>query len=99
LVNQTGNENIRLSLLRDYATNVPLYPQFQQYFRSRQPKLLVAWGGKDIVSVPPGTKAFRRDLPSAEIHFTEAEHFLLETNLLELRDLVLYFPESISLMD
>jgi pimeloyl-ACP methyl ester carboxylesterase len=91
LLNQTGNKNIRLSLLRDYANNVPLYLQFQQYFRSLQPKLLVAWGDKDIVFVPPDTKALRRDLPSAEVHFTEVGHVLLETNLLELRDLVLDF--------
>jgi pimeloyl-ACP methyl ester carboxylesterase len=91
LLNQPGNKDIQLSLLRDYATNVPLYPQFQQYFRSHQPKLLAAWGRKDIVFVPPGAKAFRRDLPSAEIHFIEAGHFLLETDLLELGDLVLDF--------
>ena len=91
LQNQVGNRDIQLALLRDYASNVPLYPQFQQYLRTHRPALLAAWGKNDVVFVPAGAAAFRRDLPAAEIVLIDAGHFLLETDLAELAGLVMGF--------
>jgi hypothetical protein len=31
--------------------------------------------------IPPGAKAFKRDVPDADVRFLEAGHFALETNL------------------
>ncbi|OAP55261.1 hypothetical protein AYL99_10234 [Fonsecaea erecta] len=88
---QIGNRDIQIDLLTDYRSNVPLYPQFQAYFRQQQPKLLAAWGENDIVFVPPGAKAFKKDLPNAEVVLLNAGHFLLETNLAEMSGIVLDF--------
>ncbi|OQV09987.1 hypothetical protein CLAIMM_14052 [Cladophialophora immunda] len=88
---QVGNRDIQIDLLTDYRSNVPLYPQFQAYFRQKQPKLLAAWGENDIVFVPPGAKAFKKDLPNAEVVLLNAGHFLLETNLAQMSGIVLDF--------
>jgi hypothetical protein len=34
--------------------------------------------------VPPGAKAFRRDIPDAEIRFYDTGHFALETHVHEI---------------
>src|SRR5215472_10885792 len=37
LMERPGNKEIQLDLFLDYASNVKLYPQFQEYFRNAQP--------------------------------------------------------------
>ena len=34
LISRPGNDKVQLKLLRDYATNVPMYPRVQEYFRA-----------------------------------------------------------------
>jgi hypothetical protein len=34
--------------------------------------------------LPPGAEAFKRDNPSAEVHFYETGHFALETHVAEI---------------
>lgn len=75
---------IQLDLVLSYRTNVALYPEFQKYFRDRQPPLLAVWGKNDPFFIPPGAEAYKRDLPDAEIHFLDAGHFALETHAAEI---------------
>jgi pimeloyl-ACP methyl ester carboxylesterase len=86
-----GAEEIQLDLIRDYRTNVALYPDFQTYFRAHQPPLLAAWGRHDPAFVPAGARAFKRDLPDAEVHLLDAGHFALETHADEIAALILDF--------
>jgi pimeloyl-ACP methyl ester carboxylesterase len=74
-----GNDQIQLALFRDYATNPPLYPAVQEYFRTSQVPLLAIWGAGDEIFGPDGARAFAKDLPDAEIHLIEGGHFLLES--------------------
>lgn len=76
-----GNEDIQLDLFLDYASNVALYPKFHEYFRKQHPPLLAVWGKNDPLFIPPGAEAFKRDNPNAEVHFFDAGHFALETQL------------------
>src|SRR5215813_13232629 len=39
-----GAHEAQLDLFLDYASNVDMYPQFQEYFREHQPPLLAVWG-------------------------------------------------------
>jgi len=80
LLARPGNDEIQLDLFLDYASNVALYPKFQEYFRAKQPPLLAVWGKHDPFFLPPGAEAFRRDIPGAEIHFYDTGHFALETH-------------------
>jgi len=80
LLARPGNDEIQLDLFLDYASNVALYPKFQEYFRTKQPSLLAVWGKNDPFFLPPGAEAFKRDNPNAEVHFYDTGHFALETH-------------------
>jgi pimeloyl-ACP methyl ester carboxylesterase len=84
LLARPGNDEIQLDLFLDYASNVALYPKFQEYFRSTQPPTLAVWGNSDPFFLPPGAEAFKRDNPCAEVHFFETGHFALETHAQEI---------------
>ena len=43
LLARPGNDEIQLDLFLDYASNVALYPKFQEYFRTQRPPLLAVW--------------------------------------------------------
>ena len=68
----------------DYASNVALYPAFQDYFRTRKPPLLAVWGKNDPFFLPPGAEAFKRDNANAEVRFYDTGHFALETHAEEI---------------
>jgi pimeloyl-ACP methyl ester carboxylesterase len=80
LLARPGNDEIQLDLFLDYASNVALYPKFQEYFRTKQTPVLAVWGKNDPFFLPPGAEAFKRDNPNAEVHFYETGHFALETH-------------------
>lgn len=84
LLSRPGNDEIQLDLFLDYASNVALYPKFQEYFRTKRPPLLTVWGKNDPFFLPPGAEAFKRDNPDAEVHFYDTGHFALETHVEEI---------------
>jgi pimeloyl-ACP methyl ester carboxylesterase len=83
LLGRPGNVDIQLDLFLDYASNVKLYPAFQEYFRRYKPPMLAIWGKNDPYFIPPGAEAFRRDNPRAAIQFLDTGHFALETHVEE----------------
>jgi len=91
LMARPGNDEIQLDLFLDYASNVALYPKFQEYFRTKQPPLLAVWGKNDPFFVPPGAEAFKKDIPAAEMHFLETGHFALETHHKEIAQAIREF--------
>jgi len=91
LLARSGNDEIQLDLFLDYASNVALYPKFQDYFRTRKPPLLAVWGKNDPFFLPPGGEAFKRDNPNAEVHFFDTGHFALETHSREIGSAILEF--------
>lgn len=91
LLDRPGNKDIQLDMLYDYRTNVPLYPQFQQFFRSRQPPTLIVWGKNDTIFPEAGAHPYLRDLPQAEIHLLDTGHFALEDKLDEMAPLIRKF--------
>ncbi len=88
LLTRPGNDEIQLDLFLDYASNVALYPKFQEYFRTTRVPLLAVWGKNDPFFLPPGAEAFRHDNPNAEIHFYDTGHFALETHVHEIADTI-----------
>ena len=75
-----GADDIQLDLILDYRSNVAAYPAFQKYFREHQPPLLAVWGKHDPAFIPPGARAYKKDLLDAEVHLLDAGHFALETH-------------------
>lgn len=88
LISRPGNDLVQLKLLRDYATNAPLYPRLHEYFRASQVPLLAVWGRGDEIFGPAGAQAFADDLPNAEIRLLDGGHFLLESALDEVAELI-----------
>jgi pimeloyl-ACP methyl ester carboxylesterase len=81
LLDRPGNKDVQLDLFHDYGSNVPLYPQFQAFFRDRQPPTLIVWGKNDKIFPADGAAPYLRDLPHAELHLLDTGHFALEDKL------------------
>jgi pimeloyl-ACP methyl ester carboxylesterase len=79
-LDRPGNGDIQLDMLYDYRTNVPLYPQFQAFFRKYQPPMLIVWGKNDFIFPPEGAFPYKQDLPNVETHLLDTGHFALETH-------------------
>jgi pimeloyl-ACP methyl ester carboxylesterase len=94
LLERPGNKEIQLDLFLDYASNVKLYPKFQEYFRKSKPPLLAIWGKNDPFFVPAGAEAFRKDMPGAKIEFLDTGHFALETHVIEIASTMKDFLEE-----
>ena len=77
-LDRPGNDAIQLDLLYDYQSNVALYPGWQEYFRTRQPRMVIVWGKNDPFFTVEGAQAYQRDLPKAELHLIDTGHFALE---------------------
>ncbi|WP_127509317.1 alpha/beta fold hydrolase [Actinoplanes solisilvae] len=75
------NDEIQLDLFKDYGTNVPLYPKFQEFFRAYQPPTLIMWGKNDYIFPVDGAYPYLVDLPEAEMYVLDTGHFLLEDQL------------------
>ncbi len=94
LLERPGNKEIQLDLFLDYASNVKLYPKFQEYFRMAQPPLLAIWGKNDPFFLPAGAEAFRKDVPFAQVEFLDTGHFALETHAVEIAAAIKQFLEA-----
>ena len=79
-----GMDEVQLDLFGDYKSNVALYPNFQNYFRTHKPPFLAIWGKSDPFFLPPGAEAFKRDIPDAVVRFLDTGHFALETHAAEI---------------
>jgi pimeloyl-ACP methyl ester carboxylesterase len=84
LLERKGNKEIQLDLFLDYASNVKLYPKFQEYFRKSKPPLLAIWGKNDPFFIPAGAEAFKKDLPQAKVQFLDTGHFATATHVVEI---------------
>ena len=91
LLERPGNKEIQLDLFLDYASNLELYPKFQEYFRTSKPPLLAVWGKNDPFFIPAGAEAFRKDLPDAKVKFLDTGHFALETHAAEIASTIREF--------
>ena len=80
-LDRPGNVPIQLAMLYDYRTNLPLYPEWQEYFRQHQPPTLIVWGKNDFIFPEIGAHQYERDLKDVEKHILDTGHFALEEDL------------------
>lgn len=73
-----GRKAIQVQLALDYHRNVQRYPAWQAWLREHRPPALIVWGRNDAFFPAAGAKAYRRDLPDAELHLLDTGHFALE---------------------
>lgn len=79
-----GMDEVQLDLFGDYKSNIALYPNIQNYFRTHKPPFLAIWGKNDPFFLPPGAEGFKRDMPDAVVRFLDTGHFALETHATEI---------------
>lgn len=85
------NAEIQLAMFYDYRTNVPLYPEWQQYFREHQPPTLIVWGKNDYIFPAEGAYPYKKDLKNLEFHLLDTGHFALEEKGDEIANYILNF--------
>ncbi|QEM03619.1 alpha/beta hydrolase [Mucilaginibacter rubeus] len=74
------NGRIQLDLFYDYQTNVTMYPQWQEYFRTQNPEMLIVYGKNDYIFPVAGAEAYKKDVKNLEYHLFDAGHFALESS-------------------
>jgi len=94
-LDRPGMEDIQLDILKDYRTNVGLYPAFQEYFRTKRLPTLAVWGNKDPFFLPAGAEAYKRDNPDTIVKFYNTGHFALETHAAEIGADILAFLDQL----
>ena len=88
---QPENNEIQLAMFYDYRTNVPLYPDWQQYFRTYQPPTLIVWGKNDYIFPAEGAFPYKRDLENVDFHLLDTGHFALEEDNDQIASLIRRF--------
>lgn len=96
-LDRPGNDEIQLTLFRNYGTNLPLYDKWQSYFRTYQPPALVISGKNDKLFVTAGAEAFRNDLRDAQINLLDGGHFVLEEKHAEAASVIRSFLSNIGI--
>ncbi|MDX2133125.1 MAG: alpha/beta hydrolase [Planctomycetota bacterium] len=77
-LDRPGNKDIQLRLFLSYGTNPPLYPKWQEYFRTHQPPTLIVWGKNDYIFPADGAEPYKRDLKNIDFNLLDTGHFALE---------------------
>ena len=93
-VNQPGQPDIQTDLFFDYQNNLKAYPTWQMWLRDHQPPMLVLWGRYDPSFSVAGAEAYRKDVPSAELHILDAGHFALDEERAEVISLTEAFLQK-----
>ena len=90
-LDRPGNNDIQLALFYSYGSNIPLYPQWQEYFRQYQPPTLIVWGKNDYIFPAEGAYPYKRDLKDIEFHLLDTGHFALEEDCETIANLMIQF--------
>ena len=90
-LSRPGQAQIQADLFYDYQSNVASYLKWQAWMREHKPPMLVVWGKYDPSFAVAGADAYKRDVPSAEVHILEAGHFALDEKVDEIADLMRRF--------
>lgn len=77
-LNRPGQQEIQLELLQDYASNIAEYPQWQNWLKKQQPRMLLVWGKNDVFFPLAAAEAIKKDVPDAELHAYNTSHLALE---------------------
>ena len=80
-----------LDLHMDYGSNFRYFPAIQSYFREARPPSLVLWGERDQYLSLEAAHAYKRDLPTMELHLLDGGHWLLESHFHEVNAAVRNF--------
>lgn len=84
----TKRKAIAVDLIAGLKENRDWFPSHRSYLSKHRPPTLIVWGPHDGYMPEEAGKAYLRDLPDAELHMLDGGHWLLETNLDEVTELM-----------
>ncbi|WP_328471119.1 alpha/beta hydrolase [Actinoplanes sp. NBC_00393] len=84
-----------INLLADQRHTRQWFGRQQAYLREHRPPTLIVWGPHDGYMPAGAARAYLRDLPDADLHLLDGGHWLLETHLPEVVDLVRPFLDRV----
>lgn len=90
-MNRTGAKEIQTAMFLNYGTNIPKYQEWQNYFKTHQPKTLIVWGENDRFFTKAGGEAYSKDLKNVESHYYNGGHFLLDEYSVEVAEKIKKF--------
>lgn len=89
LMDTPVRRQVAVGLMEKLEANLEWFPRYQAYLREHRPPTLIVWGPEDGYMPAEAARAYRRDLPDAELHLIKgAGHWLLETHFAEALPLV-----------
>jgi pimeloyl-ACP methyl ester carboxylesterase len=92
-LNDPDKRRIMTDLQLDIPSSLALYPVWQEYLRSRQPRTLVVWGRNDPIFSPTGGDVIKTLIPAADVRYYNTGHFALEENGADIAgEIRRYFP-------
>lgn len=94
LLARPGVDRAQLALFGDYGSNRGLYPEVHEWLRTSRVPVLAVWGQNDEIFAADGATAFRQDAPTARIELLDGGHFLLESHLDEVAQIILDWRTS-----
>ena len=87
-LSRIGQSEIQCELFYDYQNNVRLYSLWQAWLKDHQPRTLVAWGRYDASFTESGATLVKNDIPGAAVHLLDGGHFVMDTCVNQVADLV-----------
>ena len=93
-INVKDHENRLVDYVYDYGGNIKLYPAWQKWLREAHIPVLAVWGKNDPAFRSSGAEAFKRDAET-EVHLLDGGHFLTETHVDEIAEIVAAWLERI----
>ena len=66
----------------------------EAWVREKPPRLLVIWGKYESSFDSSEPESYQRDMPKAEVHIVDGDHFALDTAADEIAALVSQFMET-----
>jgi pimeloyl-ACP methyl ester carboxylesterase len=68
LMNTPIRRAVSIGLMEKLEDNLAWFPRYQAYLRKHAPPTLIIWGPEDGYMPAAAARAYRRDLPAAELH-------------------------------
>lgn len=90
-MNRKGIQDIQTAMFFNYGTNFPKYEEWQNYFRTQQPKTLIVWGENDKFFNKTGGLSYSKDLKNIKSYFYNGGHFILEEYAVEVAENIKQF--------
>ncbi|ANL12821.1 alpha/beta hydrolase family protein (plasmid) [Rhizobium sp. N1341] len=81
-------KEIAIDQIAGLKENRAWFPEHRKYLRQYRPPTLIVWGPNDHYMPEKSARAYLRDLPEAELHLLDGGHWLLETHLDEVAELM-----------